>query len=165
MADARDLAATVDLHERINDAIEHVTDPWVLCSLLGEAAAALAALVKQAEDAQAEADWQMASKLEAQQALMAITAALDLTLSEIGEGWKEGVLHILARIEQIVDAANADAARAVRAEEDLRQSEEARETLRGGLANVLASAGVPEYVRQNVEHYLAAAGADTAPDA
>ncbi len=54
MESSRDLAATAELRERMNDAVEHVTDPWILCSLLGEADAALAALEKQAADAQAQ---------------------------------------------------------------------------------------------------------------
>jgi hypothetical protein len=53
-----------------------------------------------------EVDSQMQSKLDAQFTLKAVTAALDLTFSELGgAGWREATPRILARIETIVDEA------------------------------------------------------------
>ena len=63
----------------------------------------LEALLDRVEKLEAEAQYQMGAKLEAQSALLAITRALDLSLSQIGTGWSEGVKHILQRIELIVD--------------------------------------------------------------
>jgi hypothetical protein len=55
--------------------------------------------------AEREVESQMGAKLEAQQALMVIVEALDLKLSDLGNGWKEATPKILARIETIVDEA------------------------------------------------------------
>jgi hypothetical protein len=55
--------------------------------------------------AEREVEAQMGAKLEAQQALMVLVEALDLKLSDLGNGWKEATPKILARIETIVDEA------------------------------------------------------------
>jgi hypothetical protein len=55
--------------------------------------------------AQREVESQMSAKLEAQQALMVIVEALDLKLSDLGNGWKEATPKILARVATIVDEA------------------------------------------------------------
>jgi hypothetical protein len=55
--------------------------------------------------AEREVESQMGAKLEAQQALMVIVGALDLKLSDLGNGWKEATPPILARIDTIVDEA------------------------------------------------------------
>lgn len=56
-------------------------------------------------DWELEAREQMASKLEAQNALRLICGALDLDLTSLGNGWSEAVPKILARVEIIVDEA------------------------------------------------------------
>ena len=53
-----------------------------------------------------EAQYQMGAKLEAQNALYAITKALDLRLDQLGNGWTEGAKAILAQIEAIADEAD-----------------------------------------------------------
>ena len=88
-----------------------------LTALLDEVAAAEA----RAEKLEREVAAQMGSKLEAQMALLAITEGLALRLSDLGNGWTEGAVQILARIEAIVDQAGSDAARAEKAEQALRE--------------------------------------------
>lgn len=90
--------------------------------------AALDALLARVAEAERERDWQMGQKLEAQQALAAITESLDLRLADLGNGWTEGALKILARIEEIVDQAATDHSRAERAEAEAKRlrADEAR---------------------------------------
>ena len=52
---------------------------------------------------QQEVESQMGSKLDAQTTLKAITDALCLDFSSLGNGWREAAPKILARIEEIVD--------------------------------------------------------------
>lgn len=90
-----------------------------------EALARVAALEAERDAEKREVGEQMAAKLEAQMALKSITEAIDLRFDQIGNGWSEGVLAILARIEEIVDQAARDHGQVERAEAENHKLREA----------------------------------------
>jgi chromosome segregation ATPase len=71
-----------------------------------ETLAALDALVAELDWQEREIGYQLAAKIQAQSTLKAVTDSLDLTFSDLGNGWREALPKILARIETIVDEAD-----------------------------------------------------------